>query len=642
MEKNTCKFINVLISLTVLLSPAAYALQEKVDEILKESNQAVVSIVAYDSDKKEIGQGKGVIVSSDGLILTNYHLICLAHSAKVHLAVGKIKKKVEWKDVFAPGYERAGTEKMKTKKPKGKWINVEGVVGVDKNLDFAVLKIGKKGYTALQLAASDKFEIGDKALIIVGEESIAEGTITGLKNLMGTKIIAQINIPFSPEMSGSPLFNSKGEVIGIASYITDTSKLILPASYALPLIKKEKGIPLSKAVSEDYFLTSEGLYLKGIAYSITENYTTALSFLEESLKKNPNNPFTYSQAGFLYNKMNRYEKAVEAYREAVNMNPNDYKAFFGLGIAYMRLNQPQQAAAPLTQCTTINPQFPDAFYNLGLVYETLGQLENAAEAYQQFIKINPGPAWTGLNQLGSVYVKLGQYEKAIPAFQEVMKSNPSDIKGIYNLAYSYDKLGQYALAAPLYKELISLNPKDAKAYNSLLFRLYDKAGQYDKAIEVASEIINLSPDNPNDYYNLGIIYYKMEDYGKALEAYNYALSLNQNFDPAYYNIGLVHFKQKKYAEAVKAFIKFTELRSDQPDAYYNIGAGYLQIKKYDEAIKPLQRAIELKPDYALAHYNLAIAYYAVGDRFSADEEYKTLKTLNPELAEKLGKIIHKK
>jgi len=628
MGKNICAFFTAFLSLAILVSPATYTLQEEVDEFLKGSNQAVVSIVAYDSDKKEIGQGKGVIVSSDGLILTNYHLICLAHSAKVHLAVGKIRKKVEWKDVFAPGYERAGTEKIKTKKPKGKWVNVEGVVGVDKNLDFVVLKIGKKGYTALQLATSDKFEIGDKALIIVGEESIAEGTITGLKNLIGTKIIAQINIPFSPEMSGSPLFNSKGEVIGIASYITDNSKLILPASYALPLIKKEKGIPLSKAVHEDYFLTSEGLYLKGIAYSIMENYTTALSLLEESLKKNPNNPFTYSQVGFLYSKTNRYEKAVEAYREAVNMNPNDYKAFFGLGIAYIRLNQPQQAVAPLTQCTTINPQFPDAFYNLGLVYETLGELEKAAEAYQQFIKINPGPAWTGLNQLGSVYVKLGQYEKAIPAFQEVMKSNPSDLKATYNLAYSYDMSGQYDLAAPLYRKLMSLNPKDAKAYYSLLFRLYDKAGQYEKAIEVCQEIISQSPDNPNDHYNLGIMHFKLQDHEKALEAFHQTLSLSHTFDPAYYNIGLVYFNQKKFTEAIDAFTKFSKLKPDNPDAYYNMGVGYLQLKKYDDAIKPLQRVIELKPDYAHAHYNLAIAYYAVHDRFSANEEYKTLKTLD--------------
>lgn len=642
MGKNICLFFTAFLSLTILLSPSTYALQEEVDEILKESNQAVVSVIAYDSNKTEICQGKGFFVSSDGLILTNYHLISQAYSIKVRLAAkGKIRKTVEWEDVFYPGYERADVEKMKKKKTRGKLVDVEGVVCVDKDLDFALLKVKKKGYTASQLASSDKFEIGDKALIIVDDESITEVTITGLKDLTGTKKIVQINVPFSPEISGSPLFNLRGEVIAVVSYIADRSNLIIPASYALPLIKNEKATPLSKFVQENYFATPEGLYLKGMAYSIIENYTGSLSLLEEALRKNPDNPYAHSQMGFLCSKLNFYEKAIDAYGKAVSINPNDYKACHGQGIAYIRLNQHQKAIAPLTQCTMINPEFPDAFYNLGLAHETLKQLEKAAEAYQQFIKINPGPAWTGLNQLGSVYVKLGQYDKAIPPFQEVIKSNPSDLKATHNLAHSYDMSGKYDLAAPLYRKLMSLNPKDAKAYYSLLFRLYDKAGQYEKAIEVCQEIISQSPDNPNDHYNLGIMYFKLQDYEKALEDFNQALSLSRTFDPAYYNIGLVYFNQKKFTEAIEAFTKFSELKPDNPDAYYNIGVGYLQLKKYDDAIKPLQRVIELKPDYARAHYNLAIAYYAVHDRFSANEEYKTLKTLNPDLAEKLRKIIQK-
>ena len=92
--------------------------QEDISEVLKTSNQAVVTIAVYDSSKKEIGQGKGVIVSPDGLVLTNYHLISQAHSARVRLASGKISKKVEWDDVFYPGYERTGAEQKKKKSSK--------------------------------------------------------------------------------------------------------------------------------------------------------------------------------------------------------------------------------------------------------------------------------------------------------------------------------------------------------------------------------------------------------------------------------------------------------------------------------------------------------------------------------------------
>lgn len=647
MWKKLSPFIPVFFTITIFLFPVisiptVNASQEELEEILKESNQAVVSLSVLDSKKKEICQGKGVVVSSDGLVLTNYHLICQAHSIKAFLSTGeKIMKRVEWENVFYPGFERARSRKSEEKKTKGKWLNVSGVVGVDKNLDFALLKIDKKDCYSSPLSPSDELKIGDRVIIIVDDESITEGAITGTKNLLGTKKISQINIPLTPDMCGSPLFNPKGEVLGIATSIADKGILVLPAAYALPLVQEKKATPHSDLSPENYFTTSEGLYLKGIATLAAGDIQGALSLFENAQKANPDNPFVYSQIGFTSSRLKLHEKAIEAYREAVNMNPNDYESFFGLGMAYIRLNQPQQAISPFVQCTTINPQFPDAFYNLGLVYETLGQLEKSAEAYQQFIKINPGPAWTGFNQLGSVYIKMGQYEKAATAFQEVLKSNPSDLKATYQLANAYEMSGQYDLAAPLYKSLISLNPKDANVYQNLLFRLHDKAGQYDQAIEVGQEIISQSPNDPNNHYNLGIIYFKQQNYEKALETFQNALSNNPNFNPAYYNIGLVHFKQEKYAQAIEAFTRFTELKPDQPDAYYNIGVAYLQLKKYDEAIPPLQKTIELKPDYTLAHYNVGLAYYAVGDRYSADEEYKTLKSLDPDLAEKLRKIIQK-
>jgi tetratricopeptide (TPR) repeat protein len=628
----------------LLVSPIIYGQQEEVAEALEELNQSVVSLTVYDSNKNQIAEGKGIIVSSDGLVLTNYHLICQGHSAKVRLpGKEKIRKKIDWENVFYPSVDLKGVGRKdaKTKKPKGKMVNVEGVVGLDKSLDLALLQIKGKGLSVPQLTSSDQFEIGNKTLIVVEDEAISEGAVTNLKNLTEIKKIAQISLKLTAEMSGSPVFSPEAQVIGIAFYLGENSNFVLPVSYALPLIKKEKVTPLSDLPEENFFTTSEGHYLKGMAFAILDEFQKALFHLEQSVRLNPTNSRSFSQLGVLYGKLNQYQKAVDAYSTAVQMNPNDFQSFFGLGIAYIRLNQNQEAISPLTQCTKINPKFPDAHYNLGLVYQSLGKLEKAAEAYKQFIAVNPGPAWTGYNQLGSIYIKMSQYDKAITAFQEVIKANPSDLKGNYNLAYAYDMAGQYEQAAPLYRKLISINPKDAKAYFNLLFRLYHKAAQYDKAIEVCQEILSQFPDNANDRYNLGISYFRLENFAQALEAFRHALSLNSNFDPAHYNIGLVHFRQENYAEAIQAFKSFTALKPDSPDAHYNIGAAYLQLKKYEEALEPLQRAIELKPDYDIAHYNLAIAYYVLKDQFSANEEYKKLRSLNPQLAEKLRKIIHK-
>jgi len=62
---------------------------------------------------------------------------------------------------------------------------------------------------------------------------------------------------------------------------------------------------------------------------------------------------------------------------------------------------------------------------------------------------------------------------------------------------------------------------------------------------------------------------------------------------------------------------------------------------YKEAIEAYKQAIRITPDLANAHYNLGVAYLILNDRGSALEEYKILKELNPEMANKLFNLIYK-
>lgn len=61
---------------------------------------------------------------------------------------------------------------------------------------------------------------------------------------------------------------------------------------------------------------------------------------------------------------------------------------------------------------------------------------------------------------------------------------------------------------------------------------------------------------------------------------------------------------------------------------------------YEKDIQRLQEAIRIKPDFAEAHCSLGVAYYGVGDRGSAMDEYKILKDLNKDLANKLFNLIY--
>ncbi|MBU0701915.1 tetratricopeptide repeat protein [bacterium] len=60
-----------------------------------------------------------------------------------------------------------------------------------------------------------------------------------------------------------------------------------------------------------------------------------------------------------------------------------------------------------------------------------------------------------------------------------------------------------------------------------------------------------------------------------------------------------------------------------------------------EAIEAYKQAIRIKPDFALAHCNLGLTYLHLGDSGSALDEYKILKNIDTDLANKLFNLIHK-
>jgi len=72
-----------------------------------------------------------------------------------------------------------------------------------------------------------------------------------------------------------------------------------------------------------------------------------------------------------------------------------------------------------------------------------------------------------------------------------------------------------------------------------------------------------------------------------------------------------------------------------------LGVTYGGLGRYQDAIEAYKQAIRIKPDDAEAHCNLGSAYFSTGDKGSALEEYKILKTLDAEQANKLFNLINK-
>lgn len=156
------------------------------------------------------GLGSGFIVSPDGVILTNAHVVSGADEVIVKL-----------------------TDKREFKAK---------VIAIDKLSDVAVLKIKADGLPTVK--------IGDPQNARVGEWVIAIGSPFGFENTVTAGIISaksrslpdegyvpflQTDVPVNPGNSGGPLFNMKGEVIGINSQIYSRSGGFQGLSFAIPI-----------------------------------------------------------------------------------------------------------------------------------------------------------------------------------------------------------------------------------------------------------------------------------------------------------------------------------------------------------------------------------------------------------------------
>ncbi len=179
--------------------------------IFSESNTAVVHIETQVTDDSsyfdavpQSDTGSGFFISTDGLIVTNYHVIADASIITVSLYDGSV-------------YEA-------------------GLVGADKENDIAVIKISPTADADISILS-----FGDSDSLVVGQKVIAIGNPFGYDRTMVTGIISglsrpirdesgnvllgmvQTSAPINPGNSGGPLLNTAGEVIGINTSIYSTS-----------------------------------------------------------------------------------------------------------------------------------------------------------------------------------------------------------------------------------------------------------------------------------------------------------------------------------------------------------------------------------------------------------------------------------
>ncbi|HEY4525471.1 MAG TPA: trypsin-like peptidase domain-containing protein [Candidatus Paceibacterota bacterium] len=183
------------------------------------------------SKLQEVGGGSGFIISEDGLILTNKHVV--SDTKATYTVFTNDGKKYDAK-----------------------------VLARDPLKDLAVMKIDKSGLSTVELGDSDSIELGQTAISIgnaLGEfrNTVSVGVVSGLSRTVqasgpgvGTETIhgvIQTDAAINPGNSGGPLLNLKGEVIGINTAVVSGAQSI---GFAIPINDAKRDIQSVKKTGE--------------------------------------------------------------------------------------------------------------------------------------------------------------------------------------------------------------------------------------------------------------------------------------------------------------------------------------------------------------------------------------------------------
>ena len=192
------------------------------------------------------GQGSGFIIATDGLILTNAHVVDDASEVTV-----KLNDRREFQ---------------------------AKVIGTDRQTDVAVLRIDAKDLPAVRIGNPDELKVGQWVVAIGAPFGFENSVTAGIVSAKGRALPDETYVPFiqtdvavNPGNSGGPLFNLDGEVIGINSQIFSRSGGYQGLSFAIPIdvaVRVQKELLASGRVSRGWL----GVGIQGMSQELAESF----------------------------------------------------------------------------------------------------------------------------------------------------------------------------------------------------------------------------------------------------------------------------------------------------------------------------------------------------------------------------------
>ena len=341
-------------ALVLLVASWAHA-QETLPNLVKRVKPAVVAIATYDDTGEALMTGSGFFLRP-GQVVTNLHVIRGAVRAEI-----------------------------KTLDGKGKIFPVNGTLAVDEEGDLALLSVDTPLDRVRSTELAKELPEEGETIFVIGnplklEGSVSDGIVSAVREVPNSYRIIQITAPISHGNSGSPVFNLRGQVLGVVTVKVTNGQNINLAIAAARVAELTAGKlqPLSELALKGKGDVAESLYQSGLDSLWLGNYDNAVGYFENAANKNPKRADTWVQVGYCKVKQGKTQEAIRAYQQALLLKPEDAEIHNRLGDAYYYSGRLREAIESYSEAARLRPNWAETFYNLAIAYSESGNPSMAA------------------------------------------------------------------------------------------------------------------------------------------------------------------------------------------------------------------------------------------------------------------------
>jgi len=496
------------------------------EEIFERNKHAIVSIwyvsEGYYEDYQYIEKdtvilsGSGFIISTDGLVATNNHVI-------------------------------ESFDSLIVKTYDGNYFPAE-IVMIDYKNDLAILKIINSeeiNFQAIKFGESDSVKIGNNVYCIGSplgfEYTISDGIIAGIRKEEKVKFrdydtwetvekvfdkVIQITAAISPGNSGGPLFNGKGEVIGIVTY---TYEFYGNLNFAVAINALKKLIQSLEIVE----IEQEEIKQKRKEELFKRNYKLAKTYMYKVIDN------------WYYTKQKDTMKILDTF--IVRQDSINHINFLKSETFY-------------NKCIELKPDTFVVYAELMSLYVYTEDYHKAEELYKQIKVIFDSDSL--LNTLSSTlaegYAKSKDYKKAIIFYEKMIKADSNDIFSYTQIADLYLEMKDYDKALEKYKEVIKKDSLNIPAYIRIGKLYYNEKRKYKEAKHYLYKALELSIEN-----NL----------------YSY---YGSDYADLFYLLGMIAVKEKRKIEALIYYLELRGIYTYKPEDNAKKKKLYYEIIKMDD------------------------------------------------------------